>query len=215
MRSAIHCDPDEGHCDPDEEEFRTIIGKAAAKVRKGLKSPTRASALPKLSDLNALCDNVRDYEEHLWAQDSIPGIASKKLQWSSRFLACCFRLFRINQEAESRTNNASNLEEKIEEIYRKDSTDSFDSRMRKHWQTFVEIANSLVNGLLKAGVGRPTGCRFSACSRLSQKKRQKVVSGLVKTLRNKEPTVSCQRPPFDPAFLISDTLKLDYETVLC
>ncbi|TEY33026.1 hypothetical protein BOTCAL_0695g00030 [Botryotinia calthae] len=95
-------------CDPDEEEFRTIIEKAAAKVRKGLKSPTRASTFPKLSDPNALCDNVRDYEEYLWAQDLIPGIASKKLQWSSRFLACCFRLFRINQKAESRTNNTSN-----------------------------------------------------------------------------------------------------------
>jgi hypothetical protein len=112
------------HYDPEENQVQVIVEKAATKVRRGLKIFTRANnTLPRLlNDQDALCDKARYhdearyYEENLWAQASRAETEFKKLEtdfkkfeWSSRFLASCFRLIRINLEAEHSPENQPNV----------------------------------------------------------------------------------------------------------
>ncbi|KAF7870019.1 hypothetical protein EAF04_004803 [Stromatinia cepivora] len=197
----------------DNNKIQNIVEAAAVKIRKGLNNLESAYTLPQLSnDFENLYDKAKYFEEDLWAQASRTEAVFNGVKWSSRFLSCCFRMTRLNLGIEDGANSQPMTESK----------NKTDNRTRKDWQTATEMINSIVNCLLetwewKAFLIYPalesTGYYFSSSAQLAKKKRQNIVSSLVKILRDEVPTVSGPAVILDPAFFVSCALNINYNTI--
>ncbi|PQE24886.1 hypothetical protein CJF32_00007233 [Rutstroemia sp. NJR-2017a WRK4] len=186
----------------DNDEIQIIVKAAAAKIRKGLKNLESARTLPQLSnDTENLYDKAKSFEENLWAQASRTGAVLKEVTWSSRFLASCFRMIRLNLGIEYRANGQPMTESK----------DKNDNEKRKDWQVAAEMINSIVNRLLKTWKWKAfliypalqsTGYYFSTSAQSARKKRENIVSSLVEILCKEVPTVSGPPVLLDPAFFL-------------
>ncbi|PQE15169.1 hypothetical protein CJF30_00011401 [Rutstroemia sp. NJR-2017a BBW] len=201
----------------DRNEIQIIVEAAAGKIRKGLKNLESAHTLPQLSnDFEDLYDKAKYFEEDLWAQASRTGAILRRVKWSSRFLASCFRMIRLNLRIEYGANGQPIT----------DGTNENDDRKRKVWQTAAEMINSVVNCLLKtwdwkafliypaleskacSNLMTATGYYFSTASFLAREKRQNIVSSLVKILYDEVPTLSGPPVLLDPAFFVSSALNM-------